>query len=273
MKFNLTFLFVFISILTLSDSLYPQFSQEELKERTYWERFLKTADIVSSEDIGEGVTKPKKLLLRGAKREAYAVWKSPSGIGAGVTDKWEAEIAAYRLDKILGLNMIPPTVERKLGGRKGSLQLWVDVEISELEKNKKNIPIPPGKKDDLDKAIYLQRAFDSLIANTDRSQQNIRYTKDWRLILIDHSRSFRTKRFYVDQLIYGKTGMKKDLNFLQLPKDFIDKLKALTYETIKKVTDPYLTYDERNACLKRKKMILKEVEKMIKERGEEKVLY
>jgi len=112
-----------------------------------------------------------------------------------------------------------------------------------------------------------------LIANTDRSQQNIRYTKDWRLILIDHSRSFRTKRFYVDQLIYGKTGMKKDLNFLQLPKDFIDKLKALTYETIKKVTDPYLTYDERNACLKRKKMILKEVEKMIKERGEEKVLY
>jgi len=159
MKFNLTFLFVFISILTLSDSLYPQFSQEELKERTYWERFLKTADIVSSEDIGEGVTKPKKLLLRGAKREAYAVWKSPSGIGAGVTDKWEAEIAAYRLDKILGLNMIPPTVERKLGGRKGSLQLWVDVEISELEKNKKNIPIPPGKKDDLDKAIYLQRAL------------------------------------------------------------------------------------------------------------------
>lgn len=273
MKFNLTFLLLFISTLTFSNNLYPQFSPEELKERTYWEHFLKTADIISSEDIGEGVTKPKKLLLRENRKEAYAVWKSPSGIGAGVTDKWEAEIAAYRLDKVLGLNMIPPTVERKLGGRKGSLQLWVDVEISELERNKKNINIPEEKKDSCDKAIFLQRAFDSLIANTDRSQQNIRYTKDWKLILIDHSRSFRTQRFYVDQLIYGRTGMKNNLGFLQLPKDFIDKLKELTYEKIKKATGPYLTYDERNACLQRKKKILKEVEEMILERGEKQVLY
>lgn len=273
MRFNLTFLFLFILVLNFSNNLSPQFSPEELKERAYWEHFLKTADIISSENIGEGVTKPKKLLMRTAEKEAYAVWKRPSGIGAGVTDKWEAEIAAYRLDKILGLNMIPPTVERNLGGRKGSLQLWVDVAISELERNKKSIRIPAEKKDTCDKAIYLQRAFDSLIANTDRSQQNIRYSKDWRLILIDHSRSFRTQRFYVDQLIYGRSGMKKELCFLQLPKEFVDKLKNLTYEKIKKATANYLTYAERNACLQRKKMILKEVEEMIEERGEEQVLY
>jgi hypothetical protein len=273
MKFSISFLFLFILVLTFFYDLSPQFSPEELKERTYWENFLKTADIISSENIGEGVTKPKKLLLRNAEKEAYAVWKRPSGVGAGITDKWEAEIAAYRLDKILGLNMIPPTVERTLGGRKGSLQLWIDTAISELERNKKKIQIPAEQKDSCDKATYLQRAFDSLIANTDRSQQNIRYTKDWRLILIDHSRSFRTQRFFVDQLIYGKTGMKRDMYFLQLPKEFIDKLKNLTYEKIKKATAAYLTYDERNACLQRKKMILKEVEEMIEERGEDQVLY
>ena len=273
MRHKREILLMFIAFLIFSLDLDPQFSPEELQERNYWERFLKIADIISSEDIGEGVTKPKKLLLRGAARDAYAVWKSPSGIGAGVTDKWEAEIAAYRMDKLLGLNMVPPTVERRLGGRKGSLQLWIDVELSELERYKKNILIPEEQKDSYDKAMYLQRAFDSLIANTDRSQQNIRYTTDWRLILIDHSRSFRTQRFYTDQLIYGRSGMKKELCFLQLPQEFIDKLRSLTYDKIKKATTPYLTYDEINACLRRAKMILKEVDELIKERGKENVLY
>jgi len=273
MKYKHKILGMVIGFFIFSCDLYPQFSSEELQARNYWERFLKTADIVSSEDIGEGVTKPKKLLLRDGSREAYAVWKRPGGIGAGVSDKWEAEIAAYKMDKLLELNMVPPTVERRLGGRKGSLQLWVDVEISELERYKKNILIPEEKKDSCDRVRYLQRAFDSLIANTDRSQQNIRYTKDWRLILIDHSRSFRTQRFYIDQLIYGRSGMKKELCFLQLPQEFIDKLKTLTYDKIKKATSPYLTYDEINACLRRAKMILKEVDEMIKERGKENVIY
>jgi hypothetical protein len=67
--------------------------------------------------------------------------------------------------------------------------------------------------------------------------------------------------------------MKQELCFLQLPQDFIDKLKALSYENIKKATAPYLTYDEINACLRRKKMILKEVDEMIEKMGKEKVLY
>jgi len=53
----------------------------------------------------------------------------------------------------------------------------------------------------------LTRAFDCLIANEDRTQQNIRYKKDWRTILIDHSRSFRSSEKFQKQLVFGKNGV------------------------------------------------------------------
>jgi len=62
--------------------------------------------------------------------------------------------------------------------------------------------------------IFLERAFDSLITNTDRSLQNIQYTTDLRLILIDLSRSFRSTRIYTDQLVYGRNGIRKNLLFV-----------------------------------------------------------
>jgi hypothetical protein len=149
----------------------------------------------------------------------------------------------------------------------------VDLEINELERVKEEIEIPEDKKDQWQKAIYLARAFDNLIGNIDRTQQNIRYTEDWRLILIDHSRAFRTKRVYTDQLIYGKHGLRSTMLFPQIPREFVEKVKTLNYDQIKAITDGYLNYYEIEAVMARKKLLLKEVKEMIKERGEEAVLY
>ena len=44
----------------------------------------------------------------------------------GFFESYRAEIAAYELDKLLGLSMVPPTVERKVKGETGSAQMWVD---------------------------------------------------------------------------------------------------------------------------------------------------
>jgi hypothetical protein len=112
-----------------------------------------------------------------------------------------------------------------------------------------------------------------LIANIDRIQQNIRYTKDWRLVLIGHSRSFRIKRVYTDQLLYGKYGLSKAMRFLKLPRLFVKKLRSLDDKRIKKAVGSYLSFYERKAILKRKKLFLKEIDEMIKEKGEEQVLY
>ena len=126
--------------LILPSRLPAQFTPREIAERPQWEEFLKTAEIVGFEPIGEGVTRPIRLSLKKGDRNASGVWKNPSGIRGGYLEGWRYEIAAYELDKLLGLNMIPPTVERKFQGERGSLQLWVKVMMNDLERMKALYP-------------------------------------------------------------------------------------------------------------------------------------
>ena len=252
--------------------LSAQFRPEELAARQRWEGLLKRAEVINTMNVGQGITKPLKIDLRFRETEASGAWKCVTGTNKGFSDEWRYEVAAYQLDKLLGLGMVPPTVERRLRGRRGSLQLWCAIALSELERNQGDIEVPEDRLDHVQKMTCLCRAFDSLIGNIDRTQQNLCYTADWRLILIDHSRAFRWKRFYVDQLIYGRDGMRKK-EFVPLPGWFVENLKTLTRENIRKAVGEYLKFDEINAVLQRKKLILKEVKELAAERGRENVLY
>jgi hypothetical protein len=171
--------------------------------------------------------------------------------------------------------MIPPTVEREFDGRKGSLQLWVDAEFNLLQIMDQGIPLPDRNPEAtiFNRGKYIARAFDCLIANDDRTQQNTLYTKDWHVILIDHSRAFRSTRKYRRRLLYGKKGSKEKKLFRQLPHSFVEKVKSLEFDKIKKAVGPYLKDNEINAVLDRKKLLLEEIEEMIKEMGQDKVLY
>jgi len=120
---------------------------------------------------------------------------------------------------------------------------------------------------------YLMRAFDSLIANEDRTQENIRYTKDWRMILIDHSRTFGSSKKFTKNLVYGKSGIKELQLFRILPRAFVEKIKALNFDKMKKTVGSYLKDKEIEAILARKALLLTEIDEMIKEKGEDKVLY
>lgn len=264
-----------ISVILISqfNLLFSQFTPEEIAERAKWEEFLKTAEIIRSEDIGEGVTKPYRLYLKKGDLENSGCWKNPSGIQHGFLEGWQYEIAAYEMDKLLELHMIPPTVEREFKGKRGSLQLWITSEMSDLDRMENGIDIPRSKIPSWNKSKYLTRAFDCLIANEDRTQQNIRYTKDWRTILIDHSRSFRSKRKFTRRLVFGKKGIKEKKLIRQLPREFVEKVKSLNFEIIKQAVGPYLTDKEIEAVLKRKQLLLKEIDEMIKELGEDKFLY
>jgi len=250
-----------------------QFTPEELAEREKWEEFLKTAEIVGSEDIPEGVTKPIRLFLKKGEVEGSGAWKKVKGIQQGFLEGWQYEIAAYEMDKLLGLNMIPPTVERKFKEKRGSLQFWMEFKMNDLERMDQNIQIPPSKLDNWSKMKNLMRAFDSLIANEDRTQENIRYTKDWRMILIDHSRSFRSSKKFAKNLVYGKRGIKERKLFRILPRAFVEKIKALNFDNIKKAVGSYLKDKEIKAILARKELLLTEIDEMIKEKGQDKVLY
>jgi hypothetical protein len=273
MKKKILFVILISIMINSIHLLFSQFTPEEIAQRGKWEAFLETAEIIKSEDIGEGVTKPYRLYLKKEGLENSGCWKNPSGIEKGFLEGWQYEIAAYEMDKLLGLNMIPPTVEREFDGKKGSLQLWITSEMSDLDRMNKGIDIPEKHILSWNRRKYLARAFDCLIANEDRTQQNIRYTKDWRTLLIDHSRSFRSKRKYTQNLLYGKNGIKEKKMIRQLSREFIEKIKSLNFEVIKEAVGPYLTDREIEAVLKRRDLLLKEVDEMIKEVGEDKFLY
>ncbi len=270
------FFWAFVCFFMLSNiASHAQFTDEEIAQREKIEELLKTADIVRAEEIGEGVTKPWRLFLKKGNDKISGCWKNPKGVQYGYLEGWQYEIAAYQMDKLLGLNMIPATVEREFNGKKGSLQLWIFTEFSLLDIMEQGIPFPDKNPEAtiFNRGKYLARAFDSLIANDDRTQQNVRYTKDWRTILIDHSRAFRSKKKYQKRLLYGKNGSKEKKLFRQLPRTFVEKVKALEYDNIKNAVGPYLTDKEINAVLARKNLLVKEIEEMVKEKGQDKVLY
>jgi len=251
-----------------------QFLPEETAEQAKWEEFLATAKIVAEEQMtgAESVTNPWRLTLEKDGVRHIALWKNISGRPKGYIDSWKYEVAAYRLDKLLGLNMIPPTVERSYNGP-GSLQLWVESWMTLKKKMDDKVKIPSYKIFYWNRALYLQRFFDNLIANEDRHQNNYLITKDWRMYLIDHSRSFRTYGDFLKKLLYTDKRRDGPMEMQEIPRALVDKIKTLNFEAIRQAVGDYLTDDEINGMLTRRDLILKELDRICKKNGEANVLY
>ena len=270
----------FAPLLIIAPSVYSQFTAEEIAQRAQWEEFLQTADITKYELIGEGVTKPWKLYLKKGGIEKKAAWKNvDQDLGGGARDSWKYEIAAYRLDKLIGLNLVPPYVEREFQGKKGALSLWADSKYSVLEIMEQGIKVPETALKQVDDMKYVTRLWYCLIANDDPTQENLKYTEDWRTILIDHSRAFRSDKEYTERLVLGINGIKKTQAdgkpFLirRVPRVLLDKIKALDFASIKQAVGPYLTGKEIESIIARTKLIQAEIDAMIKQAGENEVLY
>jgi len=179
-----------------SDSLLHPFSS-----RAEIEEFLRTAKIVRESGTPEGITRPRRLTLDNGTIRCDAIFKQIDDRKAGVTrlkssteidfkDSWKFEIAAYELDKLLSLNMVPVTIERRYKNSTGSLQYWIDGSIQEsVRVKKKQRPPNPVR---WNWQIYKVTVFDKLIYNIDRNPGNILVTPDWRAVMIDHSRAFKS---------------------------------------------------------------------------------
>ncbi|MEX1993112.1 MAG: hypothetical protein WD929_00505, partial [Steroidobacteraceae bacterium] len=163
------------------------------------------------------------------------------------SDRFEYEIAAYRLDRLLGLDMIPVTVPRTIAGREGILQFWVDDSINlrtMLERK-----LQPGGWCEPEPQYNLMNVFDVLVHNTDRTQENALFTSDWMLVLIDHSLAFRTHQRRPRLLYLGE---------LQLSASLAERLAALDAAQLQQVLGPWLQQRQIEALLKRRDLLLRE---------------
>jgi hypothetical protein len=153
------------------------------------EQCLVEAKVARLEDVPIGVTKPRRAVLEaGACARAFA-WKPlRPGLYSGFWESYKSEIAAYELDKLLDLNMVPVVVERKVDGATGAAVLWLDG----VRSWDQILPLP--KPPDWSLRIVRMKMFDCLIGNSDRNKGNMLIDEAWNLYLIDHSRGFAQEK-------------------------------------------------------------------------------
>jgi len=219
-----------------------------------FEEFLKTAPIAKTSDVPVGVTHPKHAFFApGGLAGGAALKYLPAGIQGGFWESHKSEIAAYRLDRILGLNMVPPTIERRVGSDLASLQLWVESCKLLKEVDQKKCPHPMQWA----KQVCRQRAFDNLIANIDRNEGNLLVDPEWNLILIDHSRAFATNNM----------PFMKEMT--RIDREFYGRLKALDEETLVRELKPWvLGGGNLKDLLKRRDKIVAHFDELVKQKTE-----
>jgi hypothetical protein len=234
----------------------PFDSDEEVVE------FLRTAEVVESTKIPMGITKPLRLVLQKDGIKARAAFryedvdrKSVSVEGRHYRrfrDSCRFECAAYRLSRLLGLDRVPPTTDRRFQGRTGSVQIWVeegrDEEATEFR--------PP------DPLHYVRQTwdldfFDNLIFNIDRNSSNVIVDEAYRLWLIDHTRAFQP----VPELLDPE-------RITRVNRTIWARLRELDEDTLKEELGPYLDGEEMMCLVRRRELLLERVERLVAQRGD-----
>jgi hypothetical protein len=102
----------------------------------------------------------------------------------------EAELAAFRLDRLLGLHLAAPVARRSVNGADGIVTaLWPGV-VTEAERAERDL-MPHNNCRSGYSALLLLYAFDGLIQNQGRNTDSILYDRrTWRLASSGHQDSF-----------------------------------------------------------------------------------
>lgn len=233
------------------------------------EEFLRHAPVVETKLLGKGSTGVLKVTLEDGVARAHAVFRSVDETfgrrNQGTRpdrfarrDSHLFEVAAYRIDRLLALGRVPPTVRRSINGREGSLQLWIENAKTAAELQREGAPTF--------QLTYHQRqimrAFDVVVGNWDRHLNNELYDADGRLWFIDHTRSF-----LLDPNVAGFGGLTStDERFLQA-------LRGLDRENLRGALRGVVGRLEVDAVLRRAEALHTHFEDLIAARGSESVVY
>jgi len=236
------------------------------------EAFLLEAEVVEDRPAPRGVTLPRQVTLRRGEYEHYAAvqthdeYRSQKKSGAGLEidfrDTWRNNVAAYRLDRLLGLGFIPVTVIREYKRQPAAWAWWVD-DLLMSDKDRYEQKTPPANP----LAWICQKdvvgVFDQLIYNFDRTLENLLIDKHWQLWMIDHTRAFK---------VFGDLKNEKDLP-ARCEKRTLAALRGLDRPTLEKSMEGLLNEKQIDGLLARRDAIVSFYDDAIEARGAPAVLY
>jgi hypothetical protein len=201
------------------------------------ETLLATGEMSNERKDAQGRT---IVTVSDGERRIDAVFEKRAGRG------FFPELAAYRLDRLLELDMIPATVKRSIGRREGSLQFLPTRFMDEAQRSQEgrggsaNCPLPEQWM-----AMYV---FDTLVYNEGRSLDRMLYgTDNWQMILVGHERTFGTSR--------GRPRHLANVD-LEVGQGWRDALDALSDEVIEREFDGMLDKRRRDSFAARRDALL-----------------
>lgn len=236
------------------------------------ENFLANAEIATRKQSEVGLTKSEVVELSDGRRRHKAhlqqidvydpLFKGKNGTTEkNFRDTYKFNIAAYRLAKLLNLtSMVPPSVYREVDGKGGAMTWWIDnIQMDEKTRRDKKIPVPADQA--WINQLNTVRVFDQLIYNTDRNQENLLITNDWKVWMIDHTRAFRA----APTLMNPKALTRIDYRLMR-------RLKSLTREEVQRELGRWIYPEELDGLMARRDVIVKFFESEISTKGDVSVL-
>ena len=235
------------------------------------EQFLRQANIIRLRGLAEGITNSQRATLSDGRltHDAHVqtvdimktLHTSAQGTELNFRDTYQYNLAASKLDQLLGLHMVPVTVERKVQGKAASLTWWVDDTLmTEKQRTLRKIEVPDVSR--WNDQMYAVRIFDQLIYNTDRNLGNLVIDKKWNLWMIDHTRGFRAHK---------RLKTPADVARIRCDRGLFARLQQLDEPTLAKELGRYLGRNSIRSLLTRRDEIVEIINSQVAERGEDAV--
>ncbi|MCG6925327.1 MAG: hypothetical protein LJF30_08460 [Acidobacteria bacterium] len=226
--------------------------------------FLRTAEVKERKRTDTGVAGAEKLLLEKDGTRAHACFRVVDIEKNNVTygrfyfdfrDSYRHECAAYELARWLGLDFVPPTVLRRVDGKDGSVQIWLENALGSQGFEPPDVRAWTSQ-------VWDKDLFDNLILNVDRNLGNVLRDEQYKLWLIDHTRAFQPER-----------ELPNPEALARVRRQIWDRLLETTKEDLKELLGDYLDGKQLTSLAKRREALIKHVRGLIAERGEDAVLY
>ncbi len=239
--------------------------------RAEQEEFLRAARVTARQPTKKGVTQTTRVTLSDGRitHDAHVQtvdinapeYRTDKGIELNFRDTYKFNIAAYRLDKLLRLGMIPVSVPRDFEGKAAAFTWWVDDVIGD-ERDREKGKFDPPDHERYNGQMHAARVFANLIYNTDPNTGNFLTDRWFDLWTIDFTRAFRR---------YRKIMAPADLT--RCDRGLLANLRKLDPDEVRKELSPYVLRAEIDALLARRDLIVKHFDRLIAAKGEAAVLY